>query len=181
MQITKEILVLVASMMFTVIVVVPLCFMLWKRWRVRMMQGDEAFWNVIRAQNALDKNEDSDELFEAFLRSIIKGHISQAKISKMRFYVWGVFSILWAVLASLYAYFTIDYIGATLTFLDSFDPFTLILSMVACLAGCFGALYERNKLRDINILLDSFAEAHGVEGKITIDKLDAIEKLRLSR
>lgn len=77
MQITKEILVLVASMMFTVIVVVPLCFMLWKRWRVRMMQGDEAFWNVIRAQNALDKNEDSDELFEAFFRSIEKLRLSR--------------------------------------------------------------------------------------------------------
>lgn len=170
-----------AVMLFTTIVVIPAGYILWRKWRVAQYQETETLWRIMRNEKALDEDGDDTENYEALLRFIIKGHIIQATKSKIAIARWSLFSLLWIVFAIMYTYYSLDLSTKPPTFLDSFDPLTLGLCVFAMLGGGFSALHEKNKLRDINILLDSFAAAHNINTPVTTEKLDAIKKLKINK
>ncbi|WP_339343379.1 hypothetical protein [uncultured Psychrobacter sp.] len=171
----------IAVTLFMMIVVIPAGFALWKKWQMKMSAKQKEVWDLLRAEKALNKDENNNETHEVFLRHIIKGHITQAGSSKVRLVGWCVFLLLWVCFLVLYVYSSLDFSTKPPTFLDSFDPLVLGLCIFAILGGGLSALYEKSKLHDVNIFLDSFAEAHGIEGKVTKEKLASIEKLNLSK
>lgn len=155
--------------------------MFWKKWRFRAFKEEEDTWNILRAEKALSENEGSDEHRDLFFRAIVKGNITQRKKAKIRLILWLIFSFIWLFLIISYVYFSLDRSAPTLTFLDSFDPWVVVIGIFACVAGLLSAFFEKNKLRDIDILLDSFGEAHGIEGRVTLEKLDSIEKIKIDK
>ncbi|MGP5057640.1 hypothetical protein ACTXIV_02795 [Psychrobacter celer] len=171
----------ITVVLFTTIVVVPGVFILWKKWSFRRLQNEEEVWDILRAERALNENEGSDEHRDLFFRAIIKGNITQRKKAKIRLILWLIFLFFWTYLIFSYLYFSLDRSAPTLTFLDSFDPLVVTFGVLAFVAGLLSAFYEKTKLRNIDILLHDFGEAHGIEGRVTLEKLeklDSIKKLR---
>lgn len=181
MQASMNPILAIAVVLFTTIVIVPGVFMFWKKWRFTASKEEEETWNILRAEKALSENEGSDEHRDSFFRAIIKGNITQRKKAKIRLILWLIFSFIWVWFIISYVYFSLDRSAPTLTFLGSFDPWVVVIGIFACAAGLLSAFFEKNNLRDIDTLLDSFGEAQGIEGRVTLEKLDSIEKIKIDK
>ncbi len=177
MEIDVNLLMPLFLVLFVMIVVIPVGFKSYKRFKLKSYSKDEAVWELLKREVA-DSDEGDDNGFEYF-RAVVASHIMQSDSAKHWLNFWLLFSLFMLIQVGIAVYKRVDFSAVVPMFSSAGSTFHITSGVLITLASFALYFYKRKEFKDLRIFLDSFAEAHNVEGDLTVDKLYKIETIKL--
>ncbi|MBO6224975.1 MAG: hypothetical protein J6N72_05945 [Psychrobacter sp.] len=181
----SELLLAVGLVLLMVFVVVPYGHKLWRNWYWDINDKSEAEWEQMKKRfydkslesETLGTEKQNDEAFNAHIKLLIADFISKTKKAKYWTNYFLIFAIIMGgqflytashLLNQYYGLPSIGNVNAT-----SLQDAAVLLIYTSIVFGIY--FYKKRDLKERQALLVGLADNYGVEGNLTLEKLEKID------